>query len=186
MTGKDQKKELKKLPPLTLALVIGSFVVVAAFIMGIVFPQYQRVEKVKDLSLSKTFLLEEQKKLFPLYAKASALSEVKFDPALPFRERKAISRDKIYTLSKVFGNLARENNMEFIGHSLDIGSLKGSSNLISMDLEFSGALFDFRNCLIGLVALPFFNSMETIKITTDQTNVKKYLTKIRISIDKHS
>jgi hypothetical protein len=185
MPETDENKELKKLPPLTLSLIIASFVLVFAIAVGLLYPQYQRIQKAKEIRVSKTILLEEQKRIFPIYAEAETIASVKFEPSLPITVRAGIHRDKISTLSEVFGNIALDNNLEFLGNSLEIGSFKTSSNLISMNVKFSGELFDFRNCLIALVKLPFFDSIEAVKINTKKGKIKKYATKIKIMIDKN-
>ncbi len=178
------KKEQKKLPPLTLAMVIACFVLVGLFILGVIFPKYQQVKRAKEALISKSILLEEQKKLFPVYARADALARVTFEPTLPFPERTPLEREKISKLSKVFSEIALENNMELSENSLDVSSLKNRSNSISMDVQFSGDLFDYRNCLISLANLSFFDRIETIKISTDPDDIKKFSTKILINIDK--
>ncbi|MBU1342857.1 MAG: hypothetical protein KKE44_05760 [Proteobacteria bacterium] len=184
MAETDEKKELKKLPTKTLSLIIVSFLLVAVFIFAILFPQYNHIQTAKNDRISKALLLEEQKKLFPLYAQAEALAKIEFNPKLPFQEKKALDRDKISTLSNIFSDIAQKNNMELSQNSLDISSLKNQSNSISMDVQFTGDLFDFRNCLISLADLPFFHSFEKIQIKTDQSNIKRFSTKISITIDK--
>lgn len=184
MTEIDEKTELKKLPPLTLTLIIGSFVLVLLFILGLLFPQYKNIETAKNERISKMLILEEQKKLFPLYAQADALEKIEFDPHLPFVERKALDRDQISGLSTVFQNIAVTHQMELSRNTLDINSLKNDSNLISMDVQFSGRLFNYRNCLVALSELPYFNAVEKIKINTDPTNIKTFSTKILITIGK--
>ena len=71
-------------------------------------------------------------------------------------------------------------------NNLDINSLKNSSNSISMVLKFTGNLFDFRDCLISLAELTFFQSIENVNISTDKSNLKKFSTKMLISINKKS
>jgi len=181
-----EKTELKKLPPLTLALIITSFVLVVLFVFGILFPQYRQIETAKNDRISKAILLEEQKRLFPLFAQADALARLPFDPKLPFQERKPLDRNKITTLPKVFSAIALKHNMVFSQNTLDVSSLKSRSNSISMDIQFNGKLFDFRNCLISLAELPFFDRFEQIKISTDSNNIKKFTTKILITIDKNT
>jgi hypothetical protein len=184
MTEMDEKTELKKLPPLTLSLIIISFVLVVLFVLGLILPQHKAVENAKNERIAKMLTLEEQKKLFPLYARADALEKVQFEPRLPLVERKPLSREQISSLSSVFQEIALSHHMKLSNNSLDINSMKNDSNLISMDVQFSGQIFDYRNCLVSLAELPYFNAVERISISTDPSNIKIFSTKILIFIDK--
>jgi len=184
MAQPSVKAQLNNLPPFTLALVIISFFLVAGFVAGILWPKYNKVQKTKEERIAKEITLEEQKKLFPLYAQALSLAKKEFKPKLPFIERKPLDRNKIATLSNIFKEIAKKHNMALSENSLDINSLKNSSSSISMDLQFTGNLFDFRDCLISLAELTFFKSIEKVNITTDKSNLKKFSTKILISLNK--
>lgn len=65
MTEIDEKTELKKLPPLTLSLIIASFILVALCILGLILPQYNAIKAAKNERISKMLVLEEQKKIIP-------------------------------------------------------------------------------------------------------------------------
>ena len=186
MAQTSEKTQLNKLPPFTLALVIISFLLVAGFAGGILWPKYNRVQSVKEERIAKKIVLEEQKKLFPIYAQALGLAKKEFNPKLPLVERKPLDRNKIADLSTIFKEIAKKHNMTLSENSLDTNSLKNSSSSISMDLKFTGNLFDFRDCLISLAELTFFQSIEKVKIYTDKSNLKKFSTKILISLNKKS
>ncbi len=184
MVQTHEKTLLNKLPPFTLALIIISFLLVAGFAGGILWPKYNRVQRAKEERIAKTIVLEEQKKLLLLYSQAEGLAKKEFKPKLPLVERKPLDRNKIATLSNIFKEIAKKHNMALSENSLDIDSLKNSSSSISMDLKFTGNLFDFRDCLISLAELTFFQSIEKIKISTDKSNLKKFSTKIMIGLNK--
>ena len=184
MTAPDDKKELNKLPPATLSLVVLVFLLILLTLIGLVFPQYRGIETARNEKITRTLLLEEQKQLFPLYAQAEALEKVAFEPRLPLSERKPLDRDRIFSLSAVFSEIALANNMKLAENTLDINSLQNDSHSISMDVQFTGSLFDYRNCLVALAELPFFDSIEQIRISTDPSNIRTFSTKMRITIEK--
>ncbi|MBI9089046.1 MAG: hypothetical protein JEZ12_07510 [Desulfobacterium sp.] len=184
MAGIQEKKVSNKLPPLTLFLIVLSAVLVVGVALVVLFPQYRENQQIKQARVSAAIELEKQKKLYPMFAQAQALATMAFDPELPRVEKVPLARDKIATLSTVFTGIARENGMELSSNSLDINSLKNRSDSVSMELTFAGDLFDYRNCLVSLVSLPYLNTVETIKITTDKEQEKKFFTKILINIDK--
>jgi hypothetical protein len=184
MMEMDEKTELKKLPPLTLSLIIISFVLVVLFLLGLILPQYKALEAAKNERIAKMVTLEEQKKLFPLYAQAEAYEKTAFTPRLPLVERRPLARDRISDLSSTFQDIALSHGMELSRNSLDINSLKNDSNLISMDVQFTGKLFDYRDCLVSLSELPYFNAVEKIVVTTAPNHINTFSTKILIFIDK--
>lgn len=180
-SGKD--RQLKKLPPMTLFVVVLSFVLVFLAIIGLLFPQQKRIQAAEQDRTDKTLRLEEQKKLFPLYAQAEALEKIPFNPELPLVERTPLDRDQIATLSTTFSDIARSRNMILTGNSLDINSLYRQAGSLSMELEFTGELTDFRDCLITLAELPFFKAVEAVSIETDTSNIKTFNTKILIAVN---
>jgi len=178
MESTHEKKQMQKVPPSTLALLIVSFCLVTVFAIGILVPKYNKVQKIKEERIAKKITLEEQKKIFPLYAQAKGLAKKEFKPKLPFVERKPLERNKIADLSNIFKEIAAKHNMTLSENSLDINLLKKASGEISMNLKFTGKLFDFRDCLISLAELSFFKSIEKVKISTDKSNLKRFSTKI--------
>jgi hypothetical protein len=184
MPDMNKNKALNKLPPSTQLLVIASILVVLIFIAVILFPQYKNIERAKEERIAKTILLEEQKKLFPIFAQADSLADIQFEPKLPSGEKNALDRDKISMLSDIFNEIVQKHNMELSQNSLDINYLKNQANSISMDVRFFGDFFDFRDCLISLTTLPFFDSFENIKVITEKSNIKRFSTKILIKINK--
>ncbi len=184
MAEKEQTKASKKLPPGTLILILASAILLAGVAIFILFPQNHKIERVKKESRSAAIALEQQKKLYPLLLQAKATVTMAFEPQIQLPERVPLDRDQIATLSEIFTRVGMDNNMTLFSNSLDINSLKNGSDSVSMELVFSGDLFDYRNCLVSLISLPFFNTVETIKITTDKAQVKKFFTKILINIEK--
>ena len=97
MARKD--KEMSKLSSTTLGLIIGVAVVISAVALGLLYPKHMNIQAERKLWVEKTVRLEEQKRFFPIYAKAQSLADEPFENKLPFPERKAISRDQVTTLS---------------------------------------------------------------------------------------
>ncbi len=182
----DQDKEkLKKISPLTLGLIVGSVVLVMAVSLGFLYPQYRRIQMVQKDRIDKTIRLEEQKRLYPIYARADRLAKKEFEPNLPFPNRTAMPRDQISVLSTVFSKIALDGGMTLEGNSLDINALDRDSSILSMDVKFKGGLFNFRECLILLAQLPYFKGVEQINITTDQSNIRQCGAKLKIAIGKN-
>ena len=154
MPGADEKTRMKKLPPMTLGLVVICFVIVFAGIIGLIIPAYKSIGAAEKQQAIKRMQLEEQKQIYPLFAKAEALENISFEPVLPLVERTPLPRNQIASLAGRFNDIAYQNNMVLTGNSLDINSLSKKSGVISISLEFVGDLFDFRDCLVSMAKLP--------------------------------
>jgi len=184
MAEMEQTNASQNLPPGTIILILVSAMLLAVVAIFILFPQNQKIADIKKEKRTAVITLERQKKLYPLFVQAKAMANMAFEPLIPLVKRTPLGRDKITTLSEIFTSIGMDNNMVLSSNTLDINSLKNRSDSVSMELVFTGDFFDYRNCLISLISLPFFNAVETIKITTDKARVKTFFTKIVINIDK--
>ncbi len=179
----DAKKKLK---PITLGLiVIFLALIVLSLVLGIL-PQYFATQRLNQNIDVLTIDLERQKKIFPIHAKAIQINQFDFLPKLPFPERNALDRHRISQLSQTFDQLASQHNLRSTGNSLSVQKIGTQSyeEKVSVDLRLSGQFFDFRNFLISICALPFFDIVENVKIEpVDKTN-KRFATKIRLNLNK--
>lgn len=184
MAEMEQIKASKNLPMTTLVMIISSAVLFTGVVIFILFPQNKKTAVIKDEKRSATIALDRQKRLYPLFLQAKAAATMEFEPQIPLSERIPLDRGKIDTLTDIFTSIGNENRMFLSSNTLDFSSVKTMSDSVAMELVFEGDLFDYRECLISIIALPFFNTVEAIKITTDKTQVKKFFTKILINIEK--
>ena len=175
----------KHLPPLTLGLIITGVALVAVAVAGFVWPQYRAMASSRQTQIDKTIILETQKALFPVYAKAKGLADFPFDPRLPLPQRSPLDRSKITHLRQIFARIALDNHMSISENSIDVSAIKEASDHITTEIQFAGTLFDFRNCLIQINQLPFFNRIETMGIAAEPDGLKKFKTKLRINIRKN-
>lgn len=167
---------------LTLLLVLGSAVVVG-LILGIgIFPAVYRINAVKAENLDRQVRLEQQKHLSPLLEAADKAARARFSPNLPFPDRHPIRHNQISGLSERFDTLARSSNVILSANTVDMAPMNAGKGFISVELSMSGALFDFRQYLISMAALEFFNAVEKITIRTEKGEVKKCIARIRVSV----
>lgn len=172
----------------TIAMIlIGSVVVIVCLIAGIgIFPTYMSLKKANQNIERLSLTLETQKRLFPVYAKAQTLAQLEFLPELQTPVRESLDRRDISTLSQTFDQLAIQHQLIPTGNSLDVNKISepSSQEKVSVDLHLSGRLFNFRDYLVAVCSLSFFDVVEHIRIEpTDQEN-KQFIIKVRINIDK--
>jgi hypothetical protein len=167
-------------------IIAGSIIVAGIFFFTLVFiyPTHRTLSNTRQTVLEKKAELERLNLLFPVFAKSRTLNRVNFEPKLPLPTRKQIRKNELAKLSKQISQIARHNNMTLSNSNFDINSLRKTSELVSITIELFGEFIDFRPFLIDIIALKFFNSITTLKISSDQNRVKYFSLKLDIKTNK--
>ena len=177
-------EKIKRLPPSSLGIALGGLSLILGMTAFLILPKYQNIQNLKNQAIQKTHVLEEQKLLFPLLSQASALAKKEFSPLLPMPQRHPMDREKIKELSHIFTAISQKNDLDISENSIDLSSITDQGEFITMEVQCSGDLFNFRNCLIDMIKLPFFKKAEEISIESDTKGIKKFTTKLLINITK--
>jgi len=182
--GFDYKKINKRLSLVTLIFILLSAITIFIFIFFILIPGQTSIKKIRqDVQSVSNDIKVINEKFVPAYAIAKKFKEIKFDPKFSTPKRENIDRKNLSELPTKFHKLALEHNLKLSNKNLDLGFLKTKSKSISMFLELEGKLNDFRNYLITIISLPFFDSFEKIKINSTQNNLKKFSVDLKININ---
>ena len=146
-------------------------------------PDQKSIKKTKqDMLLISNDIKVFEEKFIPAYAKVKKFEQINFEPKFPLPKRVNLDRTNLSELPNKFHSLALEHNLKLSNKKLDLAFLKTKSNSISMLLEIEGRLHDFRNYLIVIISLPFFDSFEKIRINSTQNNIKKFSVDLKINI----
>ncbi len=181
--GTDHKKLFKKLSPVTLGLIFLSIITILIFIFFILIPGQKAIKTIReDVQSVKNDIKVINEKFVPAYAIAKKYKEIQFEPKFSIPKRDSLSRENLTELPNKFHELALEHHLKLSNKNLDLGFMKTKSKSISMFLELEGKLYDFRNYLIMIVSLPFFDSFEKIKINSTHSNLKKFSVDLKINI----
>jgi len=180
-----KKKETEKTSPLTLGLAAGCFVVILAVSLGLLYPKFNNIQKVKADRLAKAIRLEAQKRFYPVYAQACSLADTEFDNSLPLPERKAIPRNEVSGLARVFKQIAEGQGLVLSENRMDTASFKTGADLISINMTYKGSFQHFRPCLIELIKLPCFKYLENLEIRTDRYNIRSCSIRFKIAIENN-
>lgn len=182
MASADEKKKMARLPTVTLMLILAVFVLLAGSGAFILFPQYRAIEKAREATARSLGELERQKTLAPLYVKARQASAKEFTPRYDFPERQPMKRADIAGLAGVLTAMALEKSLVLSGNSLDIKSLNKDSGVVAMDISLEGSLLDLHGWLVQVIALPFFDRVESIRIRAGNA-VRTVNARIWITVD---
>ncbi len=181
--GFDYKKINTRLSLLTLILILLSVITIFIFIFFILIPGQKAIKKIRqDVQSVSGDIKIINEKFVPAYAIAKKFKEIKFEPKFSIPKRETLDRKNLSELPDKFHKLALEHNLKLSNKNLDLGFLKTKSKSISMFLELEGKLNDFRNYLVVIISLPFFDSFEKIKINPTKNNIKKFSVDLKINI----
>lgn len=184
MPANKSNHDRKKISTLSVSIMAVCLSLLLLILVFGVVPTYLNIQALKKENAEKTLEFEKQQAILPLFARAEQLASNPFEPALPFPEPNPLAREKVYNLPKRFETLAFSHSLILTGSSLDVDTNDIESSQVSVELFLTGDLFDFRSFLIGLGRFAFFDSIETINIHSDIDQVKRFVTKIRINIEK--
>lgn len=186
MVGGMNTSFIKGVPAKTAWLVIGTIALTLCFSLAVLLPKYLGNKKINQKIIAQTILLEKQTHLFPLFTKADKIADLNFLPKLPFPDREPLKRDQINKLSTVFNRLAAQHNLVLSGNRLDLKKVQATATKekISIELNLSGDFSNFREFLISVGGLPYFDKVEKITIQAIHNSNKQYKARIRINIDK--
>jgi len=183
MAGIDYKKINEKISPVTIIFIVLSAATLFIFIFFSIMPGQKSIKKIRqDIQSVSNDIKVLNEKFVPAYAKAKKFEGIKFEPKFPLPNRENLERKNLSELPNKFHTLALEHNLKLSNKNLDLGFLKTKSTSSSMFLELEGKLQDFRNYLIVIISLPFFDSFEKIKINSTQNNIKKFSVDLKINI----
>ncbi|MBC8439367.1 MAG: hypothetical protein H8D87_06755 [Deltaproteobacteria bacterium] len=183
MPGIDYKKITEKISPVAILFIVLSAITIFIFIFFILIPRQNSIKKIQqDIQSVSNDNKVLNEKFVPAYAIAKKFENIKFEPKFPLPKRDDIDRKNLSELPDKFHTLALEHNLKLSNKNIDLGFLKTKSTSSSMFLELEGKLQDFRNYLIAIISLPFFDSFEKIRINSTRSNLKKFSVDLKINI----
>lgn len=185
--GIDLKERInKKLPAFTSILIILSAATILFYMTFSIIPGYLSIKKIRrgiEIAATDMGVLD---KLIPAFAKAKKNNDFTFEPTLPFPHREKLDRENLPGLINRLQVLALKYKLDISGNKLDITFSDSESDSLSVFLELQGQLPDFRNFLISLISLPFFETMEKIIIRTADHDANIFSVTLKVNIEnKH-
>ena len=179
----DFKKINEKVSPITILFVALSILTIFVFLFFLILPDHKSIKKIQqDIKSASADIQVINEKFLPVYAKAKKFEVIKFEPRFPIPNRKNMDRKNLSTLPDLFQKLALEHNLKLSNKDLDPDFLNTEAKKIPMFLELDGNLQNFRNYLIAIIALPFFDSFEKININSMDNTIKKFSVDLKINI----
>jgi len=183
MPGIDFKKIKEKIGSITILFIVLSIITILVFVFFLILPAQKSIKKIQqNIKSTSSDIRVINEKFLPVYVKAKKFKEINFEPKFPIPKRENIDRKNLSALPDLFQTLALEHNLKLSNKDFDPGVLKTEVKTMPMFLELEGNLQNFRNYLIAIIALPFFDSFEKININSTNKNIKNFSVDLKINI----
>ncbi|MCF8126027.1 MAG: hypothetical protein K9J51_07370 [Desulfotignum sp.] len=162
----------------------GVFLLGAALYWGLViYPSFQSLSRTRQKIAQKTQVLENQKGLLTVYARAREMTRQQYDMALPLPDSKSLPRTRLIAITDRLSRMAEKNRLDILGNTVHINGVTAESRSIAMTIQLKGHLSDFRSYLVDVVAMESFNTVDGLNIYTDKTHTKYYTIDIRLWLE---
>jgi len=184
--GTYLKNTAKDIYPKTLLFIVFSLAIVFLYSIFSIFPGYRTIKKIRQDIDSTTADMAVLQKIIPVYAEARKYSKLGFEHNLPLPDRKGLEEGSVAKLVHDFQSLSLKHKLDLSRNKLDIKFSRTQPDSVFIFIELNGSLHNFRNFLISLISLPFFEKIENIMIRPDNNNFKIFSVNIKINVkNKH-
>jgi len=170
-------------PIITNKIYIGlSLLLIISIMVLLVVPGFMKTRILDNEIETLTVKRDIQQKLFPLFNQLSLRADFNELPPLNVPDKGMFKRSDIGKISTVFKEFSEQNNLVCEQSMPDVNTLYGNSIKMLVRLELTGELSDFRNFLLLLTRLNYFDSIEEVKILPLVTG-KRFLLNVWILIE---
>jgi len=176
----------KKIPYPVIIFAFVTTITLGLYLIFSIVPGYRSMTKIRADIKTINEDLSVAKKIIPVFAKAKKYNIIKFEPKLPFPDRKKLDRVHLPGLLNKFQSLAIKHKLHLIDNELDARSLDWQSGSVSIRLKMQGQLRNFRNFIISIISLPFYGTMENISFHAGNNGLHHFSLNMKIDLEiKH-
>ena len=145
---------------------------IIAFILLVIYPQSQS-RKSLDLEIERiSTRIEEQKILAPLFKELTSKAQIKIPDALPFPERKKLTKEEARQISFAVQKLIQQNDFTVDNIVPDVNTLMDGSGFLKLSLVAVGDFFRLRDVMLQLSEIPYLAHFELLKVEALEDMVK--------------
>jgi hypothetical protein len=163
---------IPKLPPKSYVNIFICLAGIIAFILLVIYPQYQSQKSMDQEIETLSTRIEEQKILAPLFKDLTTKAQVKTPENLPFPERQKLSKEEARKISFAVQAVVQQNNFTVENIVPDVNTLMDGSGFLKLSLVAVGEFFRLRDVLIQLSEIPYLEHFETLELETDDDLIK--------------
>jgi hypothetical protein len=148
---------------------------IITFLLVGLLPNVSALDQIEKGIVTLQQQTDAQALLNPVYRKLIEEIQIKSPGELALPQPGKIERGNIVRLNEALSGLSRANEVAFHNAVPDASSYRDDSNRFIVNASFSGDFFNFRGLLMDICKLPYLESIENIRIETDQENKKLML-----------
>jgi len=179
-----QSQKTPRIAQFTLLIGAGMSLIIGLYGFLYLYPAHRSLDHIQKQIDRETVNLDRLKILFPLNARAKILEKIKFKGRLPFPERVHMPRKSLSTLPGRFSAAAHTHGIKLLSTTFDINGMDKDSTILSVTLELSGGLKDFRELLVDFIAYACFDSVSALEIRAAKGENKSISLTLNIKIEK--
>ena len=174
-------QQFKGIPVQSIIYAVGACVVVALFVLVLLYPSYRSMVKLeRDIADIKT-RIDIQKNLLPIYSELVKKSEAVVPDKFSLPEPNKIPKNNIDLILSIFRGVASKSGMELTLVNPDFTTLTRGAGEIMINATAQGGFFNFRDFLIELGRVPYVRRIEEIEIQQRAVD-KEFKMKIWLSV----
>ena len=156
MLSKIPKRSWRNLAIYTGVLVVAVGVMIV--------PSYLAIGKAEAERAKIEIEVKEQRFLAPVFGKLVKKRREMTQSTANLPVRSALARDNSGGVADTLTRLATDNRMQMAGINLDLNAMVNEVRLMQVDMVLRGGLADYRTFLMQLIAVPYVEFIERIRI----------------------
>ena len=151
---------------------------ILAFVLLVILPSHRLSAQIDRDIAALTARIEEQRVLAPIFDTLFAKAKTPAGSTLPQPQKTKLTRQEISEVPRQLMELAAAHKLAVREITPDVNTLADASNRFSVRVAASSRFLDLRGFLLGLGALPFFETLEEIEIRAAEGGAEEMTIKL--------
>ncbi len=169
-----------KIHPSNLVFLAICILGIAIFLLVAVYPNSRTMKEMDSEIADLNQKVQNQELLLPVFRELIKEVTQKVPAKLPLPDKGKISPNDLARINKMFSDLATESGVAFNSAIPDPSSYLDDTGYLTLNVSFIGDFFNLRKVLLDICRLPYLESMEQIRLQTENQG-KRMRLKLRIA-----
>jgi uncharacterized membrane protein len=161
---------LSKISSTNILYVLVCLVGIAAFFLVGIYPNMRSMDQLDAEVTTLTHKVQSQELLYPVYRELIKEVQQPISTKLLLPDEGKLSSRGLNQLSDMFRDIATKSDVVFESAVPDASSYLEDAGYLTMHVSFSGDFFNFHKLLFNLCGLPYLESIDQMRIESEQSN----------------
>lgn len=161
---------LPKISSINLLYVAVCLVGIAAFFLVGIYPNMRSMDQLDADFTELTNKVQSQELLYPIYRELIKEVQQPISAKLLLPDEGKLTSRGLSQISDLFRDIAAKSGVVFESAVPDASSYLEDASYLIMHVSFSGDFFSFNKLLFNLCALPYLESIDQMRIESEQAN----------------